>query len=39
MDVIHVAIALELKVTDFFTFAKDQAKLARRAGLAVRPRR
>jgi predicted nucleic acid-binding protein len=36
MDVIHVAIALELKVTDFFTFDKDQAKLARRAGLTVR---
>ena len=39
MDVIHVAIALELKATDFFTFDKDQAKLAKRAGLAVRPRR
>ena len=39
MDVIHVAIALELKVTDFFTFDKDQAKLAKRAGLTVRPGR
>ena len=39
MDVIHVAIALELKVAAFFTFDKDQAKLARRAGLTVRPGR
>jgi predicted nucleic acid-binding protein len=39
MDIVHVAIALELKVTDFFTFDKDQAKLAKRAGLAVRPGR
>jgi predicted nucleic acid-binding protein len=39
MDVVHVAIALELKVTDFFTFDKDQAKLAKRAGLTVRPGR
>lgn len=39
MDVIHVALALELHASDFFTFDKDQAKLARRAGLTVRPRR
>ncbi len=39
MDVIHVAIALELTATDFFTFDKDQAKLAKRAGLTVRPGR
>jgi predicted nucleic acid-binding protein len=39
MDVIHVAIALELKATVFFTFDKDQAKLAKRAGLTVRPGR
>jgi predicted nucleic acid-binding protein len=39
MDVIHVAIALELTVIDFFTFDKDQAKLAKRAGLTVRPAR
>jgi predicted nucleic acid-binding protein len=36
MDIVHVAIALELKATDFFTFDKDQAKLAKRAGLTVR---
>lgn len=39
MDVLHVAIALELPVLVFFTFDKDQAKLARRAGLTVRPAR
>jgi predicted nucleic acid-binding protein len=39
MDVIHVAIALELGAEVFFTFDKDQAKLARRAGLTVRPGR
>jgi predicted nucleic acid-binding protein len=37
MDVIHVAIALELRATDFFTFDKDQARLAKRTGLTVRP--
>jgi predicted nucleic acid-binding protein len=36
MDIVHVAIALELEVTYFFTFDKDQAKLAKRAGLTVR---
>ena len=39
MDVIHVAIALELGVEAFYTFDKDQAKLAKRAGLTVRPTR
>jgi predicted nucleic acid-binding protein len=39
MDIVHVAIALELKATDLFTFDKDQAKLAKRTGLAVRPGR
>jgi predicted nucleic acid-binding protein len=39
MDAIHVAIALELGVQAFYTFDKDQAKLAKRAGLTVRPRR
>jgi predicted nucleic acid-binding protein len=39
MDVIHVAIALELTAEIFFTFDKDQAKLAKRAGLTVRPGR
>jgi predicted nucleic acid-binding protein len=37
MDVIHVAIALELNAELFLTFDKNQANLARRAGLAVRP--
>lgn len=37
MDVLHVVLALELNASDFFTFDKDQAKLARRAGLTVRP--
>jgi predicted nucleic acid-binding protein len=39
MDVIHVAVALELGAEVFYTFDKGQAKLARRAGLAVRPGR
>jgi predicted nucleic acid-binding protein len=39
LDILHVAIALELDVEVFFTFDKDQAVLARRAGLAVRPGR
>jgi predicted nucleic acid-binding protein len=39
MDVIHVAIALELNAELFFTFDKDQATLAKRAGLTVRPGR
>ena len=39
LDILQVAIALELDVEMFFTFDKDQAKFARRAGLAVRPGR
>jgi predicted nucleic acid-binding protein len=39
LDILQVAIALELDAGVFFTFDKDQAKLARRAGLAVRPGR
>jgi predicted nucleic acid-binding protein len=39
MDVIHVAIALEFNAEVFLTFDKNQANLAKRAGLTVRPRR
>ncbi len=39
LDILQVAIALDLEAEVFFTFDKDQAKLARRAGLAVRPGR
>lgn len=39
LDILQVAIALELNAEVFFTFDKDQARLARRAGLAVRPGR
>jgi predicted nucleic acid-binding protein len=39
LDILQVAIGLELGADVFFTFDKDQAKLARRAGLTVRPRR
>jgi predicted nucleic acid-binding protein len=39
MDVIHVAIALEVNAETFLTFDKNQAALAKRAGLTVRPRR
>jgi hypothetical protein len=39
LDILQVAIALELDAEVFFTFDRDQAKLARRAGLAVRPGR
>jgi predicted nucleic acid-binding protein len=39
MDVIHVAIALELNAELFLTFDKNQANLAKRAGLTVRPGR
>ncbi len=38
LDLLHVAIALELDAEVFFTFDKDHAKLAKRAGLAVQPR-
>jgi predicted nucleic acid-binding protein len=39
LDIFQVAIALELDAEVFFTFDKDQAKLAKRAGLVVRPGR
>jgi len=39
LDILQVAIGLELEADMFFTFDKDQAKLARRAGLTVRPGR
>jgi predicted nucleic acid-binding protein len=39
LDILQVAIALELDAAVFFTFDKDQAKLAKRAGLTVRPGR
>jgi hypothetical protein len=39
LDILQVAIALELEAEVFFTFDKDQANLAKRAGLTVRPRR
>jgi predicted nucleic acid-binding protein len=39
LDILQVAIALELDAEIFFTFDKDQAKLAKRAGLTVRPGR
>lgn len=35
MDALHVASALLLGASDFYTFDKDQAKLARAAGLRV----
>jgi hypothetical protein len=39
LDILQVAIALELNADLFFTFDKDQSKLAKRAGLTVRPGR
>ncbi len=39
MDTIHVAISIELSAELFLTFDKNQANLAKRAGLTVRPRR
>ena len=39
LDILQVAIALELDVEVFLTFDKDQTKLAERAGLTVRPGR
>ncbi len=39
LDILQVAIGLELDAEVFFTFDKDQAKLAKRAGLTVRPGR
>jgi len=38
MDVLHVAIAAELDVDAFVTFDDRQRRLARAAGLSVRPR-
>jgi hypothetical protein len=35
MDTLHVASALILAADDFYTFDRDQAKLARAAGLRV----
>jgi predicted nucleic acid-binding protein len=35
MDTIHVASALALSADDFYTFDRDQAKLARAVGLRV----
>lgn len=37
LDILHVAIALELGVDVFFTFDRVQRRLARAAGLTVRP--
>jgi predicted nucleic acid-binding protein len=37
MDVLHVAIALELGAAVFFTFDRGQRRLARAAGLKIRP--
>lgn len=37
MDVLHVAVALELRAKEFLTFDRGQGKLAQRAGLTVRP--
>jgi predicted nucleic acid-binding protein len=37
LDILHVAIALELRADAFFTFDRRQHRLARRAGLRVRP--
>jgi predicted nucleic acid-binding protein len=39
LDILHVAIALELDAEVFFTFDRGQAKLAKRASLTVRPGR
>ncbi len=39
LDVLHVAIAIELGAEVFFTFDHGQRRLARAAGLAVRPGR
>ena len=39
LDILQVASGLALEVEVFFTFAREQAKLAKRAGLTVRPGR
>jgi predicted nucleic acid-binding protein len=38
LDILHVAIALELRAEAFFTFDVRQHRLARRVGMKVRPR-
>jgi len=35
LDILHIAVALELKVAHFWTFDRRQAKLARTVGLKV----
>jgi predicted nucleic acid-binding protein len=35
LDTLHVASALTLAADDFYTFDRDQAKLARAVGLRV----
>jgi predicted nucleic acid-binding protein len=37
IDLLHVALALTLKATDFLTFDTRQATVAKAAGLKVRP--
>ena len=37
LDILHVAIALELGAETFFTFDRRQHRLARGAGLRIRP--
>jgi predicted nucleic acid-binding protein len=39
MDVLHVAVALEIRAEVFYTFDRLQGKLATRVGLTVRPGR
>jgi hypothetical protein len=38
LDILHVAVATLLDATIFYTFDDRQARLARAAGLSVRPR-
>lgn len=38
LDILHVATALAIKASAFVTFDRNQARLARLAGLTVRPR-
>jgi predicted nucleic acid-binding protein len=35
LDILHVAVALELQAASFFTFDRRQARLARSEGLAT----
>ncbi len=37
MDILHVAMAINLGATDFLTFDQNQAKLARAEGLIIKP--